>query len=964
MLSNAGHAIQKILNNTPVAITVNEKTSTVVTSGGAVYQAGFIRDKIHNHFNGIDASVVGRVIDAEAVEHAIYLLTDTGSVYEYNYNGDGCETFIREVYSPTACGGDKAIKITAGRAHVLILTQNNKVWGAGNNEQYQLVPQGQCKYDTATEIIITDTNLHDNDCCNSFTGNYNELKCPIIPQCDKKCNEISCVKDDLCDVLLGYLTISKVTVDKKPDHDETGTLNIPVFGDISYVGFLCVDSKGCVSGSVTFTITRVAIKCGCFVGKFVTKDEFGCHIREINISSTKEILIFEADDQCHSPKAELCIKNILPITGAAQINGKCGDCVTVDVDLPCELNLPTVSFEEACNTITLELYGCKTSLTLLCDGTFDSLNEPKCHVGLKLNFDIPLDCCVPPHTKHEVVLPQPCWSNVYAGFDISVLVDNCNRLYVLGSLHNVRSNKDLLRRHCLDDLLKGTNASISFPADQLNCATCAIRNENCKCIKCRDKKFKTDLSKFGIHLSFPNAEDGSCEKTINVCDFLKNLKRCNDTETCNPTCEPCDSYIYLNIAGECGCPCGAPTSNPIGSVTIFNKRSICKLVSQGCPDIACITADVNTIVEFDFNKYCVDTTDIALDKILKLDFCVEGPNINVYVDLDQPGGIKFTSDGKKCNVDFTVTASTQTHQFLLNFGSILDPVELTNLKYALSLDCHFPCPRYKNPFDTKITNTYLKGGDRVRFVIGNPKNIRQAVTPDVPTVFRLNRRVLDVAVGNNSLTALVGGLACPNEIFAIGNNCYGQLGLGDNESIVCWKQVNRCIFDCQVIKVWAGKNVTFYATQSHHIYGSGSWKNLVECNTPIVINSICQSWRIRHLAIAQSHIVLLGFDGSIFGVGDNNLGELGLGHVDFVKKPTPLVFFYKLNKPIFDNCIHPVQANYNKCFKPKCNFDGCDHEKCIFDKCHIDGYKFNNPCGGCPVKKYNPNNRLYYKGKY
>jgi hypothetical protein len=242
------------------------------------------------------------------------------------------------------------------------------------------------------------------------------------------------------------------------------------------------------------------------------------------------------------------------------------------------------------------------------------------------------------------------------------------------------------------------------------------------------------------------------------------------------------------------------------------------------------------------------------------------------------------------------------------------------------LDCFFPCPKYKNPFDTKITNTYLKGGDRVKFVIGNPKNIRQAVTPDVPTVFRLNRRVLDVAVGNNSLTALVGGLACPNELFVIGNNCFGQLGLGTNESIVCWKQVNRCIFDCQVIKVWAGKNVTFYATQSHTIYGSGSWKNLVESNTPVVVKSICQSWKIKHLAIAQSHIVLLGFDGSIFGVGDNNLGELGLGHVDYVKKPTPLAFFYKLNKPVYDNCVHPVQANYNKCHnnKPKYDGDGYD----------------------------------------
>lgn len=963
MLSNVGRTIQRMINNAPIAITNNDTTTSVVTNGGNVYQTGLIDGKISNSFREIFSNDnIGKVLDAESTEDRIYLLNAAGSVFEYNY-ADGCSGIVREVFSPAACGGDKAVHIASGRAHVLILTENNKVWGAGNNQQYQLVPQGQCKYDTAVEVLVTDTNLHDNNCCNAFTGNYNELTCPVLPVCQTKCNDVSCVKDTKCDILLGYLNVPGVTVTPP---GISGFLSVPVFGDISYVGFLCVDQNGCVSGTLTYTITRLYVKCGCFVSKFTTPDLNCCTVREFNTSSTTEILIFEANP-CQVARTDLCAgPGSTPISGTAQIQGKCGSCVIVNITLPTGLPLPTVDFDLDCRTILLELNGCRTSLTGLCNASFTGFTF-EADVSMELDFDVPLDCCQPYRPpKPATLLPQPCWSNVYAGSDISVLVDNCNRIYVFGSLFNIRSNRDLLKGSCLEELLSGTNASISFPADQINCGgNRSVRNDKCKCSKCKDKVFKTDLTKFGIHLNFPNDE---CDKkSMNVCDFLNSLKRCNEAQSCDTTCEPCDAYIYLNVSGECGCPCGAPASAPIGSVTLFNKRSICKLVSQGCPDLVTLTANLNTIVEFDLNKYCIDTSDVTLDKIVKLDFCVDGPNVNIYLDIDMPGGIKFISNGKTCNVEFTVSASTQTHQFLLNYGSILDPVELTNLKYALSLDCYYPCPSFKNPFDTKITNTYLKGGDHVKFVVSNPKNIRQAVTADIPTVFRLNRRIIEVAVGHNNLTVLVGGLACPNELFALGNNCHGELGLGNNETVVCWKQLNRCQFDCQVSNVFAGKHVTFYATQSHHIYAAGQWKSFVNCNYPELIKSVCQSWKIKQISISKNDIILLGSDSCIFGLGDNSVGELGLCNTDCVRKPTPLVFFYKLNnvaaRQLRDNLDNPLDCRRkfgNPCGPDfDCGFNVPNCGSCKIDPCECKLSKnYRHPkCGF--NKKYSPNARLF-----
>jgi len=69
--------------------------------------------------------------------------------------------------------------------------------------------------------------------------------------------------------------------------------------------------------------------------------------------------------------------------------------------------------------------------------------------------------------------------------------------------------------------------------------------------------------------------------------------------------------------------------------------------------------------------------------------------------------------------------------------------------------------------------------------------------------------------------------------------------------------------------------------------------------------------------------------------------------------------------------VHPVQANYNKCHnnKPKYDGDGYDgydgRDGYDGDKRgNYDGKNNKNFCGGCPIKKYNPNNRLHYRGKY
>jgi hypothetical protein len=959
MLSNVGKEIQKMINNIPIDVAVNETTTTVVTNGGNVYRAGFINNRVQDTFCEVltNENLVGHVIQVASTDDTTYILNAAGSVFEFKSGSNKCGSpVVHEVYSVAACGCgvDKAVSIAAGSSHVVILTEKGKVFGAGSNDAYQLVPQGQCRYDTATEIYITDTNIHDSDSCLTFTGTYSELDKPIIPSCKpkKKC-ETDWLKGKLCDAHIGYINYSPV---KLECNDKTGIISVPLFGDVCYSGQVCVECNGCVSGSVTYSVTKIYIKCGCFKGKFTTASCNKCISEEINLSSTQQIILFEAATHCGSgANSNLCSPaGSNPLTGVAPIEGRCGDCAVLNLNISLDV-LPEGFVQNS--SLILSLAECRTVISVLCGPPIVD-TEDRLEAMTTFDIDIPIDCSAPSFPEVEERLPQPCWVKIFAGFNISVLVDSCNRIYVLGSIHEIRNNRDLLRRPGLNDLFSQANTSISFPADQINCGDCGVNNGCIKYNDCPKSEFKTDFSKFGVHLSFP---DSDCpDQKLTPCEFLKQIKKYNETTQCENSCEPCDGYIYINIAGDGHCPYGAPTAEPIGSVTLFNRKSAQKVASIGRADITEVRANVNTIVEFDLNKYCIDAMDQPLDKVIRLSFCNNGPNVNLYIDVDTSGGIKFTSGSKKVTVEFPLNSSTECQKFILNYGTVMDPAQLTNLRYVLALETTFPSPKYKNPFDTKLINTYVRGGDHIRFVSGNPKNIRLAVTADVPTLFRLNKRVIDIAVGQNNLTAVVGSLACPNEIWALGQNCFGELGIGSNETAVCWKNVNRCDFDSAVNAVFAGARVTFYITQKHSVYAAGSWKGFIRNNVPGRLKSVCDEWKIKQIAVAENHIVFLGADGCIFGMGDNSLGELGLRCTDCVPKPRPLEFFYDLNRKVakkFCNNDGPGFCGPSVCGPPPC---GDKRPKCPpKDRCEDD-----RKCGPERSGRYQPNYRVGPRGRY
>lgn len=896
MYGNIAHVITKLMNNTPIDISANDSSTTVVTKGGGLFQAGFIDGNVQAEFKEVIANkdIQGTIVKAVNTEKVVYFLNADGVVFAYDYKAESCNPLVREVYTPSMCEGDPAVDISGGRAHLLILTKKGRAFGVGCNNEYQLVPYGQCRYEVATELLVDKTLIHDNTCCDTFSGYYTESDCQ--PEECSPCGNVSCLTGALTCQQVGTLEIPNVTLTPTTGGTaSTGNLNINLCGNVNYVGFLCINSDDYANGSVTFSLSSLFIPgcntcSGCPTNGNLAATATTC-TTPVTFSTSSQLDLFTSSTT--TP----------PITTQTLVSQQCGSQVTTTIPST-SISLPSVTVNASPNGLILTLGTSSTLITI----TGYTISLTAGTVTLTVDPTITLTCCSKAPCEPKP-LNQPCWSGVYAGFDISVLVDSCNRLYALGSLHEVRSNKDLLKKPCLESLLSKTKASISLPADQLQLSNGA-RDQSCACPKCKDS-LKTDLSKFGINLDFCPENNGCCGNNMNVADFLKQLVKCQEQPSCDSTCEPCDRNIYLDLTGKCSCDCDNIPLCQISSFTFYNRKSLQKLI-RGCSNTSSANVNVCSILEFNMNMYCLDGTTVCIDNVLILSTGSTGVNVNIFIDIDKAGAVVFcVPDSLCCNVSFTVNANSSCQQFLLNYGSVLDPVELSNLKYALNGNST------NNFFGLQLINTYLRGGDRVKFEItqtGQP--IKQAVTADIPTVFRMTRKVLDVGVGFQNLSVLVGGLSCPNEIYGIGRNCNGELGLDSNESYVCFKQVDRCVFSCQVVSIFSGYHVTFYVTQDSKLYASGVWKCLLNSTVPAYLPIVPRDWKIQSVAVSQTHLVFLGPDGELYGTGDNHVGELGLCHTDCVTKVIPLPFFQKLNqyqaRQLQSELKHPYERKFER----------------------------------------------------
>ena len=324
MLSNVGHTIQKLINNTPVSVSADNSTSAIVTAGGSVYQAGLIADKIQASFENIrdNVSVLGSIVKTDTSDDGtLYLLNSAGSVFAYEFNDFSCSPVVRDIYIPESCRGirDRAVDIQAGADHIVILTEGGKVYGSGDNTEYQIIPQGQCNYRTAVQMFVTDTLMHNNKDCDSLTGHLNFATSPVYPDCNGSVCKPSCISGTLTDVTIGQLNVWRSS------GDTTNGYGVPLNATLNYVGFVCCGSgqnSGNFTGSLTVTITSLTVDAGTYYAPNIIP--FGQGILH-NGSVAGAVVVPTTID----------VTDLFTSSQTLAISGSCGSSlsITLDIDL-------------------------------------------------------------------------------------------------------------------------------------------------------------------------------------------------------------------------------------------------------------------------------------------------------------------------------------------------------------------------------------------------------------------------------------------------------------------------------------------------------------------------------------------------------------------------------------------------------------------------------------------------------
>jgi len=201
-------------------ISVNQITSSIVTTCGKLLNAGCINNKIQDYFKELQC----KIKEIVSCEDNLYILSNTNVLYSYNFK-TCCVNYI----------ASDVQTIKGGTNHILFMNSVNQVFGMGDNSQYQLIPQGKCYYNQPIQIDPQDYVLYTSD-CNNFYGILNSILLTDCNTCGNTCQPFTAVLSDVST----NITITGVTFSSGncvvAEVSIPATITIPVLLTIQYSG--------------------------------------------------------------------------------------------------------------------------------------------------------------------------------------------------------------------------------------------------------------------------------------------------------------------------------------------------------------------------------------------------------------------------------------------------------------------------------------------------------------------------------------------------------------------------------------------------------------------------------------------------------------------------------------------------------------------------------------------------------
>ncbi len=125
-------------------------------------------------------------------------------------------------------------------------------------------------------------------------------------------------------------------------------------------------------------------------------------------------------------------------------------------------------------------------------------------------------------------------------------------------------------------------------------------------------------------------------------------------------------------------------------------------------------------------------------------------------------------------------------------------------------------------------------------------------------------------------------VASNGRVYSFGQNCFGQLGLGDNINRNTPTLVSKLN---KIVSIFAGKDVSFALTSDGDVYSFGlNYDKLglsnVPRHKPVFIPTLSLIKNISSISTGYNHSLAVTSDGNVYAFGCDTYGQLGLGRLN------------------------------------------------------------------------------------
>ena len=303
-----------------------------------------------------------------------------------------------------------------------------------------------------------------------------------------------------------------------------------------------------------------------------------------------------------------------------------------------------------------------------------------------------------------------------------------------------------------------------------------------------------------------------------------------------------------------------------------NMKKIATLLAVTC--VLSTTSNIFSLDPLEILKGNANTIKVGLPKVYADTLSTSEPlnriMKNVYTNSSSNYTFVVKNDGK-----VWVCGANSNKEFGGTLTTIKTPIELDNIDSVKSVH---PC--LDSVLYLKNDGTVWAQGTNANGVFGNGSSSAPSKKSDVQQINISG--VSDIVVGNNRTFFI----KYDGTVWACGNNMSGQLGVGDTVTKTLPTQVQIS----NVKKVVSSSTQTFFMKNDGTIWACGSniSGQLAIGNTTATIKvptQVTAISNVKDVATGGGFTHFLKYDGTVWAVGGNGVGQLALG--DTVTRKTP-----------------------------------------------------------------------------